>query len=117
MRNDHLYILSFCFLASSFVAGIFLLNSNNNQIVAVGDFLWPHLFEAQFEEKFEDLRHAAESISLEINGEKHQGILSVDFFSFSAALDFCQSKGLKMPNGISLMTSTTDAHENGGNNK
>ena len=123
MRNEHLFIFTFCSLAAIFFAGIFLFNSSNKQIVAVGDdletigdFLMPHsLLEEESEEVY-DIRTAAESILLEINGEKHLGILSVDFFSFFEALDFCQSKGLKMPNGISLMTTNTDAHENGGNN-
>ena len=115
MRKDHLYIFCFCFLASIFVAGIFLFNSNSIQIV-----LRPHSFDAQFEkvlEEVDDMRHAAESIAFEINGEKHLGILSLDFFSFSDALDFCQSKDLKMPNRISLVTTMIDAHEYGGNNK
>jgi hypothetical protein len=120
MKKYDLYIFSFCFLASIFVAGIFLFNSNRKQIVAVSDFLRPDYFDAQFElelEEVDDMSHAAKSIALEINGEKHLGILSLDVFSFSDALDFCQSKGLKMPNGISLMTTTIDAHEYGGKNK
>ena len=57
------------------------------------------------------MKNEAKSITLEINGEKHVGILSLDSFSFSDALEFCESKGLKMPSGFSTIS---EAHENGG---
>jgi hypothetical protein len=116
MRNEPLYIFTFCVLASIFIAGIFLFNSSEIQIVEVGDFLRPSNCSSKEElVEVDDLRDAAKPISLEINGEKHLGILSVDFFSFSDALLFCESKALKMPSGTSLRTTTTDAHGYGGN--
>ena len=116
MKKYHIFIPFFCFLASIVVGGIFFIKSNKNPVVAVSEFFRPAEFFDDFidvpEEEIEGLmRCAATSITLEINEEKHLGILSLDVFSFSDALDFCESKGLKMPNWLSKIS---EAPENEG---
>ena len=115
MKKYHFFISFFCFLASIFVAGIFFIKRNKNPIVAASEFFRPAFFDDVIdvpEEEIEGfMKCAAKPITLEINGEKHFGILSLDFFSFSDALDFCESKGLKMPNWLSEIL---EAHENEG---
>ena len=115
MKKVHFFISFFCFLASIFVAGIFFVKSKKNPIVISSEILRPvEFFDVadKVEEVIDEImRDAAKSITLQINGEKHLGILSLEVFSFSDALEFCESKGLKMPSGFSTIS---EAHENGG---
>jgi len=57
---------------------------------------------------------AEKEIQIEIDGEKHTGIISLDVFSFSDALVYCTVKGLKMLDKSALKMPIHEASEYGG---
>ena len=59
---------------------------------------------------------AEKEIQIEIDGEKQTGIISLDVFSFSDALVYCNDKGLKMLDKSALKTPIYEASEGGGKN-
>ena len=64
----------------------------------------------------EEMSTAYKEIQIEIDGKRHSAVISLDVFSFSDALVNCDSKGLKMPDKFSLMSTISDVYATGGKN-
>jgi len=117
MRSALVYFSIFFILASIFVIGLTFFKTDKIPTVATNQFFQPTFFEDRDEDKMQEKMNTAyKEIQIEIDGEKHSAVISLDVFSFPDALANCDSKGLKMPDKFSQITTISGVYGTGGKN-
>lgn len=117
MRSALVYFSIFFILSSIFVVGLTFFKTDKIPTVATNEFFQPMFFgDRDKEKKLEEMNTAYKEIQIEIDGETHSAVISLDVFSFSDALVNCETRGLKMPDKFSLITTISDVYATGGKN-